>query len=88
MRGEGRAAKLRPGHTADPVGIHLGNFIDDFFGETPFPLGLSYLVWVAALCLDEVEDVEGHEGRCDQLPDWEIRVSISGEMVSTSHSCP
>ena len=46
--------------TLDPIGIHLGDLIDNFFCETPFPLGLLYLVWVAALCFDEVEDVEGH----------------------------
>lgn len=77
-------ADLRTMHTLDPVSIHLGNFIDDFFREAPVPLGHSYLVWIAALSLDEVEDVEGHGGRlgCDLLPDWEIRVS-SGEMVPT-----
>lgn len=65
--------------TLDPVGIHLGDLIDDFLGEPPLPLGLPDLVWAAALCEDEVEDVEGH-GKCDRLPDWEIRVP-SGEMV-------
>ena len=46
--------------TLDPIGIHLGDFIDDFLGESPLTLGVSDLVWVSALCVDEVEDVEGH----------------------------
>ena len=46
--------------TLDPIRIHLGDLIDDVFGEPALPLGLSDLVWAAALCVDEVEDVEGH----------------------------
>jgi len=46
--------------TLDPIGIHLGNLIDDLVREPALPLGLSDLVGVAAFCVDEVEDVEGH----------------------------
>lgn len=56
------SGKFGPVHTFDPVGIHLCDFIDDFFRETSTPLGFSYLIWVTALRLDEVEDVEGHGG--------------------------
>jgi len=48
--------------TLDPIRIHLGDLVDDIFGEPPLPLGLSDLVWAAALCEDEVEGVEGHGG--------------------------
>jgi len=46
--------------TLDPIRIHLGDLVDDFLRKPPLPLGLPDLVRVAALCVDEVEDVEGH----------------------------
>ena len=51
--------------TLDPICIHLDDFIDDVWREAPFPLRLSDLIWVSALLLDEVEDVEGHG--CDTI---------------------
>ena len=50
------------GLTFYPVGVHLDDLVNDLDRESAFPLGLPDLFGVAALVVDEVEDVQSHGG--------------------------
>ena len=46
--------------TLHPIRIHLNDFVDQFDGQSAFPLRLANFLCISALVVDEMKHVEGH----------------------------